>query len=105
MTRRELFLPAVLVAMILIFPAFGKFPYAYYQFLRWVACVTAVVFAIVGFRVGQRWAPLLFIPVAVLFNPLMPFHMRKSDWLPLDVGAAILFVMCAALFDRSLKRW
>jgi hypothetical protein len=31
--------------------------------------------------------------------------MRKSDWLPLDVGAAILFIMCAALFDRSMKRW
>jgi hypothetical protein len=59
MRGRELFLPAILVAMILIFPAFGTFPYAYYQFLRWVACVTAV----------------------------------------------ILFVMCAALFDRSLKRW
>jgi hypothetical protein len=105
LTKRELFLPAVVVAMVLIFPAFGRFPYSYYMFLRWVACATAVVFAIVGFRVGHHWAPLLFVPVAVLFNPLIPFHMRKSDWLPLDVGAAILFIMCAALFDRSMKRW
>lgn len=105
MTKRELFLPAVIVAMVLVFPAFGRFPTVYYLFLRWVTCVTAVVFAIVGFRVGQRWAPLLFVPVAVLFNPLIPFHMRKSDWVPLDVGAAILFVLCAALFDRSMKRW
>ena len=105
MTRRELFLPAVAVAMALILPAFGKFPYDYFLFLRWVACATAIVFSVVGFRVGHRWAPFLFVPVAVLFNPLMAIHMRKSEWVPLDVGAAVLFLMCGALFDRSLRRW
>jgi hypothetical protein len=40
--------------------------------------------------------------ILILFNPFVPVHLRRSDWLPIDFVAAVVFVVSlATIRERS----
>ena len=83
--------PAI-AASALLLGALARWPYGYYVFLRWITCLAAVVVAFVAYSVRHIWAVWLFVLVALLFNPLVPVHLTRSIWRPIDVIAALLFL-------------
>jgi hypothetical protein len=65
-------------------------PYGYYVLLRLV--VTAVAtFAIVVLRRGGVADLVGLAVVALLFNPIIPVHLPKLAWVPIDLGVAAYF--------------
>jgi hypothetical protein len=83
--------PAI-AASALLLGALARWPYGYYVFLRWVTCVAAVAVAAVAYSLRLVWAVWLFALVALLFNPLIPVHLTRSIWRPIDVIVAVLFL-------------
>jgi hypothetical protein len=75
----------------------GKWPYGYYIMLRWVVCGAAIAFVVCGWSLHERWAVLVFAPLAALFNPIVPVHLSRQIWRPIDVVAAVTFVTAAVL--------
>lgn len=85
--------------------ALAEWPYGYYQVLRWVVTLVAVGFAFYGYsRVRaieapdeKQWWSLAVMPamvgLAILFNPIAPITMPRSDWAPLDLAAAVPFAV------------
>lgn len=69
-------------------------PYGYYTLLRIAVCAFAVaVFALAWNNTApSRPWPLIFVGVAIVFNPLVPVHLDRATWFYLDLGAAILIV-------------
>ena len=68
-------------------------PYSYYILLRWVILLSsaAVAYSFYNLKL-QGWA-LVFVAVAILFNPIMPFYLSKSEWVILDfIGACLFFI-------------
>jgi magnesium-transporting ATPase (P-type) len=69
-------------------------PYLYYMALRWLVVGSAAYFLI---RHQRRWKRemngwnLLFIGVAVLYNPIIPIQLPKLIWIGINVGTAFLF--------------
>ena len=98
--RRPHLIPAVLAAAMLL-AALGKWPYAYYQVLRWAVCAAAVFIVYKGVTFKQVWAVCVFGIVAVLFNPIAPIHMNQETWAVIDVSAAAVFMVGAALLRRG----
>ena len=47
-------------------------------------------------------AALIAAGTALLFNPLIPIHMRRYDWQPVDFWAGIVLV-CLALYAYRLR--
>lgn len=90
--KRPHLIPALLVAVMLIV-AVASLPYGYYQFLRWVTCVTAVYIAVMSYTWNKKWATWVFGAIAILFNPLFPIYLTKEIWRPIDIFAAILFIV------------
>jgi len=90
---------AVIPAVVLLLAAaVGSWPYNFYVLMRLVVCVTAVW---IGFRLhwagGYRsWKTLVFA-VAVLFNPLAPFHFPKETWRIFNVVSAVAMAPFAFL--------
>lgn len=64
----------------------------FYSGLRVVVCIwaiAAVAFVWIRFR---NAAFLVFLGVAVLFNPLRPFFLAKGTWSVIDLGVVLLSV-------------
>jgi len=48
--------------------------------------------ALQAFEKNIDWAKVVFIVIAILFNPLAPIYLSRSAWVPLDIMTAILFI-------------
>ena len=86
-----------LIAAVLSLIALGRLPYGYFTLLRWVVTAVSLYVAVLGYRSGQKWSAPLFALLAIVFNPLVPLHLSRGIWRPLDVSAAVLMLMAAAL--------
>ena len=98
--RLHIYLAIIVAIMLLI--AIAPLPYGYYQFLRWVVCGVAVFIAYSAYTWGKIWAVWLFGIVAVLFNPIIPIHLTKEIWQPIDLVCALLFSL-SLIFLKAPK--
>jgi hypothetical protein len=83
---------AWLIVAALLSLATAHLPYGYYTFLRIVVFRFAAIVAFVGWEVGaasRRWS-LVFIAIAILFNPLVPIYLHQATWFYFDLIAALL---------------
>jgi len=102
MISRPHLIPALVVAVMLVV-AICSLPYGYYQLLRWCTCGVAVFIAVMGYRWGKIWATWVFGFVAVLFNPLLPIHLTREFWRPIDLVCAALFFTIVFVLREPAK--
>jgi hypothetical protein len=97
-------LDTTLAAAFLLFAISSHWRYSFYITMRLTVCTIAVYLAYTSFVSGRALWGLALSAVAVLFNPVLPMRMRRSDWGPIDMIAASVFVlwMIASLL-RSRK--
>ena len=91
MSRRPHLVPCIIAAVMALI-AIADLPYGYYTLMRLVVCATAVLVVVVAARNGQMWAVWTFSVFALLFNPIVPVHLTKGLWQPLDFIAAVALV-------------
>ena len=83
------------LASLLLLIALLQMPYDYYQFLRWFITV-ASVFSV--YTLAIRNEPIymwFFIVLAILFNPIEPFHLQRETWKIIDILGATVFLSSA----------
>lgn len=97
--KRPHLIPAFIAALMLLC-ALGRWPYGYYQLLRWVTCAAAVWVGFLAYGWQKKWATVVFAILAVLFNPLVPIHLSREIWQPIDAISAVLFVTIAFAVRR-----
>jgi len=76
----------------MLFGAIAEWPYGYYTILRWITCITSILMVLQAFEKNINWAKVIFIIIAILFNPLAPIYLSRNIWIPLDIVTAILFI-------------
>jgi hypothetical protein len=76
----------------MLFGAIVEWPYGYYTLLRWITCMASILVAFQAFEKNIDWAKVVFIIIAILFNPLAPSYLSRSTWMPIDIITAILFI-------------
>jgi len=67
----------------------ARWPDGCYTLLRLIVCGTAACLAFLA---------------SLLFNPILPVRMRRSDWVPFDMGAAVALAVAAIQFGHSRGR-
>lgn len=60
-------------------------PYGYYQFVRLAAAIFFVVTAMDEFQTNRNQIGLVFLGLAILFQPLMKIALGRELWNILDV--------------------
>ncbi|RZJ68339.1 MAG: hypothetical protein EOO50_02655 [Flavobacterium sp.] len=69
-------------------------PIGYYTFLRILVTIGAVSIVFQDVNEKKRFWAILFLIVAVLFNPVVPIYLyQKSKWTWIDIGVAIAFAV------------
>ena len=91
----------VTVATAMLLGALGRWPYVYYQLLRWIVCGIAAFLAYRSYSWGRHWGLCLFGILAILFNPLVPFHLSRESWRVLDMIAAAGFCIGAVTLKAT----
>jgi hypothetical protein len=82
----------VLVAIILLAAAEGRYLYGFYMALRTAATVGGVYWAVRVYQAGPRGWMCAFLAVALLFNPILPVRMHREDWQPIDLVLGLLLL-------------
>lgn len=90
----------VLAAAWVLIGTSGRHPYSYYTVLRWLACSAAVVLVWRGAVQGVKWAWAL-VPLAILFNPIVPIHFSRASWQTLDISAALVMVSAMIIMETA----
>lgn len=103
MKGRPHLIPALVVAVMLLI-ATMPLAYEYYLLLRWATCGVSIFIAIKAYNWGRTWATWLFGIVAVLFNPLIPIHLTKEIWQPIDLICALLFGLSMLLLKEPTEK-
>ena len=81
----------------------GELPYAYYILLRWVVCAASVITLGMAINEERTGWKVVFGILALLFNPLIPIHLDREIWLPIDILAALIFFISNFSIGRISK--
>jgi len=101
LNKRPHLIPAIIAALMLLL-ALAPWPYGYYQLLRLVVCGVSVYTAFVTYQWGKLWATWVFGFIAILFNPLIPIHLSRKIWQPIDVVCGILFMVIVIILNQPV---
>ena len=77
-------------AAMLIFAIF-QLPYGYYTLLRLVVSISSGISAFDAKEKDQLGLALAFGFILLLFNPIIPIHLDKGTWIPIDIIVGIFF--------------
>lgn len=91
------------VPVVFLLIALLPLPYGYYQFMRIVVCIAAAYIAFRAFSFNQRGWGVAFGMIAILFNPIIPVHLSRGVWAPIDIAAAVLFVFAKRTQPRTVE--
>jgi hypothetical protein len=100
--KTPLLIPS-LIAAAMSLGALADWPYGYYQLLRFVVCGAGVYVAYTAYNWQKMWAVWLFGFIALLFNPLIPIHLSREIWQPINVVCAVLFIVIVFVLKDSGK--
>jgi hypothetical protein len=100
--KRPHLIPTIIAALMLL-GALAPWPYGYYQLLRFVVCGVSVYVSFLAYNWHKLWATYLFGFIAVLFNPLIPIHLSRELWQPIDAVCAILFIAIAFILKKPAE--
>lgn len=85
--------PAIISIVLLLLASFGRWPYGFYTLLRLVVTGGAIYLAFAAAQFNKTtWIWVMGV-TAVLFNPLIPVHLKRSVWQFIDFLAALLFAV------------
>ena len=91
-----------LICAALLLLALINLPMGYYTFLRIVVTIGAIVVIMKELENGFNFWVITFGLAAILFNPLIPVYLNNKDaWMPIDIIAAILFIMKSMTQDAK----
>ena len=84
-----------LIACGLLLLAVASLPYGYYRFLRIAITIIAGINAISVYEKDNKVLFIVFIAIAILFNPLIPIYLDKATWTPIDLITGLFFGVTA----------
>lgn len=89
-------------AAALILIGLGPLPIGYYTLLRWAVCIAAIWIAVLASQNGRGSWLFLLVPVAILFNPIIPVYlMTRAAWAPWDMATAVILVVSGMQTDKA----
>jgi hypothetical protein len=94
-------LKILLVALLL--SCLAEMPYGYYQFVRFVGLVGFALLAYDSFRAGQVLIAIVYVCLALLFQPFIKVAFGRTGWNVVDVVVAI-FLLASVFIGRKRNR-
>ena len=98
-----LYIAWLIAAVMLVFAAAEKQPDSFYTLLRWVCSAVFAYSAVTSFQMKCLLWLWIFAVLAVLFNPIFPLGLDRSQWIVADWVSIGAVVIGAFIFWRVSK--
>jgi len=102
-TQKQIIIPSIVVMILLFIAIFPIEEYGYYILLRWIVCLTAIYIAYFSYETEKIYWSWTMGIIALIFNPLIPFHLGKDIWIVLDFIVAIVFGINIFIFKKNKR--
>ena len=83
------YVPIIGCILALFLAAFSQWPFGFYVLLRLAVCTVSVYWAVEMFKQRQTFWAWALGANAVLYNPIFPIHMARSNWRIINLLAAL----------------
>jgi hypothetical protein len=93
----------LIAALMLVFAAAEKQPDSFYTLLRWVCCAVFAYSAITSLQMKRMLWLVIFGALAVLFNPIFPLPLDRSQWIVADWFSIGAMVIATFVFRKVSK--
>ena len=80
------------ILSILFFVCLLNMPYGYFQLVRFVALVGFAILAFKANEQGQKVEAIIFVCLAILFQPLVKIALGREIWNIVDVVVGIILI-------------
>src|SRR2546423_14692700 len=100
-----LYIAWLIVAVMLVFAAAEKQPDSFYPLLRWICCAVFAYSAVRSLQIKRVLWLGIFAVLAVLFNPIFPLGLDRTQWIVADWFAIGVVVFAAFIFWRDAKSY
>jgi hypothetical protein len=92
--RRTALAPGLLAAIVLI-AGFALIEGSGFIIIQFVVAILALIIGWFAFQAKQWWWLPLLLAIAVVWNPVFPFHFRGVYWFGAQYAAILVFVLVA----------
>jgi hypothetical protein len=96
--RRTALAPGILGALVLL-AGIALLGTDGFTVIRFAASILALIVAVFAWQARQWWWLLGLVPIAVLWNPIVPFGFDGDGWLGAQYGGALVFIAAALLIS------
>lgn len=93
---------AKLITAGLLLIAIAELPYGYYIFLRIIVFIVSAICVIEYFE-KRNFFVYIFSMIAILFNPIIPIHLDKETWIPIDIITSLIFII--SIFTKTKEEF
>lgn len=94
--QRNAFLPGILAAAVLFLaPVILKTDWS--SIVLYVVAIGALIIGWFALQAKQWWWSIIFLAIAVLWNPAYPFDFDGPIWTVAQFGAAVIFLIAGVL--------
>ena len=101
--RRTAIIPAVLAAIVLL-AGLALLETDGYLVIRFAVSILALIVAVFAWQARQWWWLAGLVPIAVLWNPVIPIDLGDASlWSALQYVAVIVFLVCGILIRVDEK--
>jgi len=94
--QRNALAPGLLAAVVL-FVAPLLMDGGWFQIVQYAVSILALIVAWFAVQARQWWWLLIFIPIAILWNPVLPFPFSGPFWIAAQPAAAVVFLVAGAV--------
>ena len=98
-----LYIAWLIAAVTLVFAAAEKQPDSFYTLLRWICCAVFAYSAVTSLQIKRVVWLGIFAALAVLFNPIFPLPLDRSQWIVADWFSIGAIVIAAFVFWKVSK--
>ncbi len=96
--------PGIPVIALIVAASGMHLPYAYFTLTRIIVCLFSCAIAYDAFSRNDALTKIVFVCIAILFNPILPIHLQRDDWEGIDLITAGVFVTWYILKHRRDRR-
>lgn len=89
---------------IMLFLCLLDMPYGYFQLVRFLALVGFSILAFDSYRSGKQTQAIIYLCLAILFQPLLKISLGRQLWNLIDVAVGVWLLVTMDNLKGILKR-
>ncbi len=92
-----------IIAAGLLMWGLARHSYDYYTLLRWIVCASGGYLIYTAYDLRKTPWVWIFGGIAILFNPIIPIHLKKSTWASIDVISGVVMIISIFFVREKVK--